>query len=143
MQTLKTFLSYIFSPTPGDFNQSLALGIFTGLVLLAAISMYFIYKTRKKDDPAFRKLFKKTTPRLFSFGFFFLFYGLIRYEAIPYFSMRLWFYAALILFGVFLYFTGKTYLKDYPREKHNVAQIKSTHALKKEAKRYLPNKKRK
>lgn len=141
MNSLKTMLSYIFSPTPGELRQYIAFSIIVGLLFLAALVMHFIYKERKKNDPAFRKLFKKTTPRLVFFGIFFLFYTMVRYETIPYFSMRLWFYAGLLLLAFFVYKTVKTYRLDYPREKHNVAQIKSVH-VKKQENKYLPNKKK-
>ncbi len=142
MNQLKTFLSYVFSPNPGNFNQLTAITVLIAVLFLSAIVMHFLYRKFKKTDPAFRKLFKKTTPRLGWFTVFFLFYSLVRYEAIPYFSMRLWFYAAILLLAFFAYKTLKAYRKDYPREKHNVEQIKHVHVKKKE-KIYLPNKAKK
>lgn len=141
MNTLKQLGGYIFSSTPGELKLYVPMIIFVGLLFISSIAFHYVYKRHRKDDPAFRKLFKKTASHFLTFGIIFTVHALIRYENIPYFSMRLWFYITAVVLAIFLYKTFKKYRVDYPREKHNVAQIKSIR-VNKDDKKYLPNKKK-
>lgn len=140
MAFIKNFFNYLFSANPGvNFRYYVPLIILVALLIGGSIALSVIYKKKRKDDFAFKRLFKKTSNRLLLFGILFLFLVLVRYENIPYFSMRIWLYLSLLLLAYFLYRTLRVYRVDYPREKHNAAPKITTH---KEEKQYLPNKKK-
>ncbi|MFA6992796.1 MAG: hypothetical protein WC269_06010, partial [Candidatus Gracilibacteria bacterium] len=64
---------------------------------------------------------------------------LIRYENIPYFSMRIWLYLTLLVLVYFIYKLVKTLAVDYKREKTNTQSHKTEQVKKPTV--YLPNKK--
>lgn len=141
MEKVKSIFSYFFTRIPGaDFNYYKALIILIIGLIVGGIAFSAYYKLRKKNDPAFKRLFKKTATRLVLFGIMFGLLTLLRYERIPYFSMRIWLYLGTLLFLWFVYRTIRVYKVDYPREKQNVHQIHQ--AVQKEEKVYLPNKKK-
>jgi len=137
--------SNLFAAAPGQsFSYYLPIAIFGGILILGGLIFGHIYKKKKKTDFAFKRIFKKLSQRLVLMGILFLFLLLVRYENIPYFSMRLWLYISILLLTFFTYLYLKKWRVDYPREKDNVAYKRAAHSKKKKSeKRYLPNKKRK
>ncbi len=136
------WLKYIFNLNPGQqFRFYIPLFIIAGLLMLGSIAFAFIYKSRKDNDFAFKRIFKNTGKKLFWTGFLFLFLTTVRYEAIPYFSMRFLLVVAFGVLAYILYTTIKDYKVVYPREKQNVSEKLSKASQSKN--KYLPNKKRK
>ncbi|MFA5947916.1 MAG: hypothetical protein WC806_03020 [Candidatus Gracilibacteria bacterium] len=140
MATLNSFISYLFAATPGhQFKFYIPLIVLSALLIIGALFFAYIYKEKKKIDPAFRRLFKKLSSRMTMFGFLFLTLVAIRYENIPYFAMRFWLYLVGVIFLYVAYKFLYAYIKVYPKENQ------STHFVntKKETKVYLPSKKKK
>lgn len=134
------FLNYLLSINPGQaFSYYTELIILAALLIIGSIIFSQIYKKKKKTNFAFKRLFKKTSNRFFLLGFLYVILILLRYENIPYFSMRIWLYLSTLLLIFVLYKTIKTYIIDYPKEKEN-SQAKKV--VRKETK-YLPDKKKK
>lgn len=142
MNYIKSLFVYLFKINPGsEFRYYIPIFVFIGLLFLGSIAFSIIYNKRKKTDFAFKRLFKKTPGRIFWIGFIVLLLTLIRYEAIPYLSMRIWLYLTLVIFLYFVYYTIKTYKIDYQREKANVEHMLHRSVSQKENK-YLPHKKK-
>jgi tellurite resistance protein TehA-like permease len=139
MTYLTNFFHYFFQAVPGNFKYALPLAIIGGLFILAAIVFTFIYNKRKKSDFAFKRLFKNLSKRFVLIGALLIVYVLIRYENIPYFSMRLWMYLIGALFIYLAYRYIKAYRTEYPKAKAN---FEMAHPGKKTENKYLPNKKR-
>ncbi|MBD3331163.1 hypothetical protein GF354_06615 [Candidatus Peregrinibacteria bacterium] len=138
---MNTFLNYLFSATPGSQMEFyIPLSALALFLVFASIIFSIIYKNRKKKDFAFKRIFKRTSKTIFFMGFALGIYLLVRYENIPYFSMRLWLYVILLLILFFIGWYTKAYFKDYPKEKNVV--IKKAKSVKKSAK-YTTSKKRK
>ncbi len=136
-------LNYIFAPTPGTaFNFYIPFAIVIAALIVKAVIFSRMYASKRKSDIAFRRLFKKTSGRLGLFAALFTFLMLVRYEQIPYFSMRLWLFIAVLWFAYFSYKTIRTYLQDYPREQLNYAK-KAHEEPKEKVKSYSTKKKRK
>ena len=134
-------MGYLFAINPGPaFKYYVPLIIISALLIISSMVFSTIYKQRKKHDFAFKRLFRKTSSTMLIFGILFLLLVALRYENIPYFSMRIWLYLAILAILYFTYRYIKKYLVDYPREKQN-AQSKHVKVTKEE-KVYLPNKKR-
>lgn len=140
MSALKNFFHYFFQSIPGtEFRYYIPLAIFIVLLLVAALAFSLIYRTKKKTDFAFKRLFKNLPKRLILIAILSLVYLLVRYENIPYFSMRIWLYVIIGLFIFFSYRYLKAYKVSYPKEKTN---FEIAHPTKKANKKsYLPNKK--
>lgn len=143
MNTISSLFYYFLSPNPGSqFKFYIPMIILVALLIIGGIVFSVIYKKRKKKDLAFKKLFQKTATRSVLLGILFLVLTLVRYESIPYFSMRIWLYLSFLLLLFFLYTTIKTFKVKYPKEKENLEK-RSHHMKKRETeKRYLPNKKK-
>ncbi len=141
METIKSILSYFFSKAPGqEFKYYIPMTVLILVLVLGGIIFSAAYKKRKKTDFAFKRLFKKTGPRLVIFGIIFLVLILLRYENIIYFSMRIWLYLAVVGLLYFLFRTVRTYKVCYKKEKKSI-QTRQVHT-KKEERKYLPNKKK-
>ncbi|MFA7685301.1 MAG: hypothetical protein WCX95_00690 [Candidatus Gracilibacteria bacterium] len=139
MSALKNFFYYFFQAIPGTkFNYYIPIAIFIVLLLVIAIATSVIYRNKKKTDFAFKRLFKNLSKRLILIAILSLVYLLVRYENIPYFSMRIWLYAIIALFLFFAYRYIKAYKVIYPKEKIN---FEMAHPTKKANSSYLPNKK--
>ncbi|MBD3361125.1 hypothetical protein GF366_04990 [Candidatus Peregrinibacteria bacterium] len=137
------FLKYFFTPAPGaTIKFYLPISILAAILILGSIAFSILYKKRKKEDFAFKRLFKKTSGRARAFGILFIVLIAVRYENIPYFSMRIWMYLLLLILAYFVYKYIKIYKVDYPREKENVKFKQQKKSGKKEN-RYLPDKKKK
>ncbi len=133
------FLRYLFEQVPGkNFSFYPHFIVLIIILLISGIAFSIIYKKKKKEDPAFKKLFSKISTRLILFALLFIVLLLVRFENIPYFSMRIWLYLTVLIFIFLSYRTIRVYKVNYPKEKHNAEQVKT---IKKENK-YLPNKKK-
>ncbi|MEK7086131.1 MAG: hypothetical protein AAB953_03915 [Patescibacteria group bacterium] len=136
------FIKYLLSPNPGTaFKFYIPLAILIVVLIATAIAFSIIYNHRKKQDFAFKRLFKRTSTHLLLLGLLLLFLTGVRYENIPYFSTRILLYLSLLLLLYFLYKTIKTYRVDYPREKQNAHHVFSEQSSG-EIKKYSPSKKK-
>ncbi len=143
MNTISSLFYYLLSPHPGSqFKFYIPMIILITILIIGGLAFSIIYKKRKKEDFAFKKLFQKTAARLILLGLLFLILTLVRYESIPYFSMRIWLYLSFLLLAFFLYSTIKTYKVKYPRERENLDIRMHSKKRKVSEKKYLPNKKR-
>lgn len=118
------FLKNLFAANPGtSFSYYLPMLIFIGLLVVASIVFGQIYKSKKKHDLTFKHFFKKTSGRLMVFAIVLAVLVGCRYEAIPYFSMRIWLYGMTLWT---IYFIGKTiytYKESYlPERNHAMAK---------------------
>lgn len=140
MNTVKNFFSYFFRSIPNtDFNYYIPLSILVILLIVGSLVFSFVYRKKKKTDFVFKKLFKDLSKRLIIIAVLLVFYALVRYENLPYFSMRIWLY---IIIGVLLFFAYKyikTYKFIYPKEKIN---FELSHSRKKTINPYIPNKRK-
>lgn len=129
--------SYLFDPTPGkEFSYYIPMIILIVLLVAGAIAISQLYAKKKKTDIAFKKVFKKTAGRLSLFAILFTILVLLRYENIPYFSMRIWLYGTLLIFLYLVYKNIQSYRTEYPKLKAHYKRSKT----KKKVKTYLPNK---
>lgn len=136
------FIKSIFTAAPGSqFNYYTTMIVIALLLIISSIVISQIYNKKKKDDLAFKKLFKKVAGRLFLFGALIGFFTAVRYESIPYFSMRLWLYLTLLVTVLYVAKTIHTFVKVYPMKKS--ISVKRHSSPKKEKNVYLPNKSRK
>lgn len=143
MQTISSLFYYLFTPYPGsEFKFYIPMIILIILLIGGGIAFSIVYKMKKKEDPAFKKLFAKTAGRLILMGILFMILTLVRFESIPYFSMRLWLYLSLALLAFFVYITIKTYRTKYPKEKENFKTKMAFRKKQSKENRYSPNKKK-
>jgi len=138
-------MNYLFSKLPGtEFKFYIPLLILAGLLIVGGLIFGSIYKKKKKEDFAFKRIFKKLSKTAILMGILFGFLLLVRYEGIPYFSMRIWLYLSLLLLVFFIYRYFKKWRVDYPREKENVEYRRAaSKSQKKEVPKYTTHKKRK
>lgn len=135
------FLSLLFKSSPGAAFSYYPHVIGLALALIVwSIVFHYIYKSKKKTDIAFKKLFKDVSQKSALMGVLFLVLVAVRYENIPYFAMRLWLYLAVALLAYFIYKYAQTYKKDYKEMKSHIHE-KQAHTTKPE-KQYLASKKR-
>lgn len=136
-------LNNLFQITPGtEFSYYIPFIVLIVALIIKAVVFGRIYNAKRKNDIAFRKLFPKTAGRYGMFAALFTFLMLVRFENIPYFSMRIWLYLAILWFAHFIYKTARAYFKDYPREKMNY-QKRAEDKPKVKGKVYTTSKKRK
>ena len=142
MEYISSTFKYLFNSNPGTaFKYYVPMLILASLLVVGSIAFSAYYKKRKKVDFAFKRLFKSLSNRLMLFGIFLFILIAVRYENIPYFSMRIWLYILLLVLLYFVYRYLKIYKVKYPKEKINADAKK--HQVKKEENKYLPNKKKK
>lgn len=117
MQFFNDLLIYLFHPNPGKaFQYYYFVG--TLVVLLAALGIFIhVYIKKSREDKSFRKLFRRYPSKLWTLAISLGLYLLIRYNQVPFFSMRFLFYVLLALTIYLLYLMINTYLKSYPAEK--------------------------
>lgn len=137
---MSNFINYFLRSTPGpQMKYYIPLVILCLALIIGGIVFSQIYKRKKKTNIAFKKHFKSLAKILVILGFILGFLLVVRYENIPYFSMRLWLYT---LFALILFFTYR-YVKiakvEYPKTK--ASQKKKVHS--KTTKTYTASKKRK
>lgn len=136
------FIKYLFNTNPGtEFKYYLPLGILVAILIIGGVALSVIYDHKKHSDFAFKRLFRKTSLKLFLSGILFLFLMGVRYENIPYFSMRIWLFLGLLILAYFIFKLIGTYLVEYKKEKLNTHHSSVTTETR-EVKKYLPNKKK-
>lgn len=137
MQFIKSMLNYFFESQPGiNFKFYMPLIILAVLLIAGGIIFSFIYNKKKKEDLAFKFLFRKFGSNMALMGILFIFLVAVRYENIPYFAMRIWIYLSLLGLLYLIYRYVKKFKVDYPKEKQNHEHHKHV----KEENKYLPNK---
>ncbi len=136
MNYISNFLHYLFAPVPGPhFKFLIPTLVLAGILIAAGVTFSEIYRRKKLEDFAFKRLFKKVSGRLVAFGILFIFLVAVRFENIPYFAMRIWIYLGLIILAYAFYHYLRIYIKIYPVEKLNAAKKGPSIRSK-----YLPNK---
>jgi len=144
METISSILEYFFTSVPGkEFAYYNHFYVFIAILFILSIAFSQIYKKKKKTDIAFKRLFKKVSSRLMTFAIAFGLLILLRYEQIPYFSIRILLYLTGGLFIYWLFKSLKKYKVTYIKEKRNNESKKTIHKGKKEVKTYSASKKRK
>ncbi len=117
MDTINKFILYFFSPNPGrNFEYYWALGAII-LVFIILTGLIYYYALKNKDDKAFKKLFRNYPTKFIILAVLFAAYILVRYNYVPFFSMRFLMYILLISSVFVLYNSYITYFKKYPEEK--------------------------
>lgn len=118
MQKFNDLVLYFFHPSPGrSFEYYYFIGALIAILVVLAIVLHIYIKKMNREDKTFRKLFKRYPSRLWTLAVLFTLYLLIRYNFVPFFSMRFLLY---ILLGVTVYLGYQminTYLKIYPEAK--------------------------
>lgn len=136
MSFLLSILQYFFEPLPvGPFKFMYFFIALAALSLIASIAFRF-YLKKQKEDKIFRKLFKNLPGKMQFFAILEAAYILVRYERMPYLSMRFLNYCVLA-YGIYLaVHYVQLYFKVYPAEKkHREHQLKIN--------KYLPRKHKK
>ncbi|MFC1615580.1 hypothetical protein ACFL21_00420 [Patescibacteria group bacterium] len=132
MQTIKYIIKYVLTKNPGsEFNYYLEIGILSAILISGGIIFGMIYKRRKKHDFAFKKLFKRVSKFAVYLGLAYGILLLIRYEQIPYFSMRLWLFITSILLAWFIFRFLRIFITVYPKEKANINRNKKVKKVEK------------
>ena len=120
MEYISSAFKYLFNSNPGTaFEYYVPLLILASVLVISSIIFSAYYKKRKKVDFAFKRLFKSLSNRLMLFGILLFVLIAVRYENIPYFSMRIWLYILLLVLLYFIYRYLKVYKVKYPKEKAN------------------------
>ena len=135
MAFLTTILEYFFSPIPsGPFKYFIVLAAVASMAVAAGIALKILIKSQK-EDKMFKKLFRALPGKLILFGVLEGIYVLVRFERIPYLSIRFLNYA-IFAYGLYLAFHYiQLYVKIYPVEKkHREEQMQKN--------KYLPRKKK-
>jgi len=140
MESIKSLLLYIFDRNPGSVYGYYTLTIILIIALIGfSIGFSHYYKIRKKEDPAFKKMFGDLSKSSLKMGLLIAAETAFRYETIPYFSMRIWLYLTLGYLAYLAYAYTQKYRLEYPKEKLNY----TTKVVHTEKKSYLPNKSKK
>ncbi len=135
-------MNYLFNLNPGsECKYYIPLIILAALLIGGSLAFSFLYKQKKKTDFAFKRLFKKVASRFTLFGVILVVLLAVRYENIPYFSMRVLLFALLLLIAYFIFHYVRIYLTVYPKEKQNVEFRREQSKKTKKTNPYLPNKK--
>jgi hypothetical protein len=138
LEFIKAIPGYLFEKSPGQaFSYYTAMLVLIALLIASSFIFKSIHKKRVQNhDFVFKKMFKKIPVRLVYFAIGLLFFLAVRYENIPYFSMRLWLILILLGFLAMLGYYLYKYLKVYPKERDNFESRPKVDATSK----YLPNK---
>jgi len=137
-------LSYLFGIVPGDaFSYYYEIMGLIVLLILGSIVLKNFYKNKVREkDFVFKKLYKKTPGRLLYFSIGLIVLTLVRYEEIPYFSMRIWIYLTILGLLTYLGFQTYKYIKIYPKERDNYEARKTVKSEDNSKNQYLPHKKK-
>lgn len=120
MKTIKSIVYYFFDTVPGqNFEYYTEVLILASILVIGGLAFSAHYKKRKKHDFAFKRLFKKVSKHSITLGVVLVILAVLRYEQIPYFSMRLWLYITLLLVAALIYRNIYKFKKVYPIEKIN------------------------
>jgi hypothetical protein len=131
----------IFEIAPIAFNYTTETLIFAILLILGSIVFSFAYKKFKKNNIAFKRIYKNLSKNLSTYGILFLLLDGFRYESIPFFSMRLWIYITVL---AFIYTTIKyiiATIKTYPSLKKEIEMKRKKSHINKNSKKYTTKKK--
>ncbi|MBI4235262.1 hypothetical protein HY604_03100 [Candidatus Peregrinibacteria bacterium] len=143
METIKNIVKNIFASDPGpDFNYYLPLLVLAILLIIWGVVFSGIYDRKKKTDFAFKRCFKNLSKTMVLFGCLFLLLLAVRYEGIPYFSMRLWLYTSTLIFLYLVYHYVMVYIGKYTKEKTNSSVLQKDYLENKKIS-YSPSKKKK
>ncbi len=138
------FISYLLDPKPGSaFQYYIPAIVFTVLIAIAAIAFRHIYNSKKKSDPVFRKTFRNTQRNFWLFFGLFAFLIAVRYENIPYFSMRLWLLVAGLWFAYAIRRGLLRYKNQYKVQTEKEASRKAQSEQNAAMNKYTPSKKKK
>jgi len=119
-EKISSLFKYFFETNPGsEMRFYIPLIVITAILILGSLVFYFIYKNRKKEDFAFKRIFKSTSKNLITLGLILLILLMIRFENIMYLSMRAWLYLTLLFIVLFLYALAKKFFLVYPKEREN------------------------
>jgi glucose uptake protein GlcU len=141
MDKATSILKYLVDPVPGThFSYYMPLMVIALVLIAGGVAFSLLYNRKKKEDFAFKRLFKKTGSRMVLLGLLFLFLVAVRYEMIIYFSMRIFLYLSILLLLYFLYRQMKKIFVQYPKEKTNMITNMKFNTSQKEVNKYLPNK---
>ena len=135
MSYLLSILTYFFEPLPsGPFKYMNILIAIAATCLVASIALR-IYLKKQKEDKIFKKLFRVLPGQLLTFAIAEGIYILVRYERMPFLSMRFINYM-ILAYGLYaIVMSAQNYLKIYPAaKKHREHQVKMN--------QYLPRKKK-
>ncbi len=136
---MTNLLTYFFTTTPGpEMRFFIPLFALAGLLIVSSIAFSVIYKKKKKQDLAFKASFRSLSKNLMFLGIGFLLLTVVRYENIPYFSMRIWLYLLCLI----ALYTAYYYVKEYKTSYLKQLKQKSEKS-KPEIKNYSTAKKRK
>lgn len=120
MESIKNIVKNLFAADPGPtFKYYMPLLVLAVLLILWGVVFSNIYDKRKKNDFAFKRCFKNLSKLMVLFGCLFLVLLAVRYEGIPYFSMRLWLYASTLVFLYLVYHYIQVYRLKYTKEAEN------------------------
>lgn len=143
METLKNIVKNIFAADPGPtFKYYVVLLVVAILLIIWGVVFSRIYDKKKKTDFAFKRCFKNLSKTMVLFGCLFLLLLAVRYEGIPYFSMRLWLYSSTLIFLYLIYHYVQVYRVKYTKEKENL-KINAKETLENKKTSYSPSKRRK
>lgn len=135
METLNQIVLYFFSPNPGRvFNYYILIGALITLFILLTVLVY-LYVRKNKEDKAFKKLFRNYPTKFLILAGLLGIYLILRYNYVPFFSMRILLYVLLGSSVYVIYAAIHTYLKKYPEEKERREK-------RMELNKYIPRKKR-
>lgn len=136
MQLEKLFsLSYLFDPRPGIFSY---MAFFVGLFLLILVGSFYLERWIKKHPkrPILIHLLPNIGGRMRMFGLIGFIFLWVRYESLPYFSIRFFF---LLFLLYILWVIGHSIYMVRTRFEEKI----ETHTVKKERNKYLPRSKKK
>jgi len=133
MSVILNLLQYLFQPLPlGQFKFYYILVIIAVAALVASIALK-LFLRKQKEDKIFKKLFRNLPGKLFTIAILEGLYVLVRFEEMPYVSIRFLNLVILIYAAYIVFHYGQIYYKIYPAEKkHHQEQIRLN--------RYLPRK---
>jgi amino acid transporter len=126
--------SYYFSPIPDSNFQYTKLTLAIGLFFLVFGIALSIYRKKYVKNEIHRKLMRKYPGLLRTYGTLIILLLLFRETAMPFLSMRMWWF----LLGIFFLYSLFKFLFTYKREyKKRYEQAVKMHTIHK----YLPRKK--
>jgi len=133
MSIISNLILYFFSPLPEGPFRFMYFFIVLGAISLIGGIVLKVYLKKQKNDKIFKKLFRDLPGKLILIGILEGLYVLVRWQRLPYLSLRFLNYLVLayVIYVVFHYV--QLYIKVYPEDKkHREAQIKKN--------QYLPRK---
>lgn len=97
---MDTVINYLFL-NPGAPASALKLGIIFGFIAFLFLLFFAIpIIKRKTGNKALKKVVARSRLGLMSFAIGFLFLALVRLEAVPFLSLRIWFVLTIIGFAI-------------------------------------------